>query len=250
LIKRIDVESNNPGMKRLAGVLLLVMTSIQPNLAHDLEGVYRGDLFSKDNIITLRVKKGAVSGVLFTSANDKHVIEGVIKGRELTGTLNYSSMIWTLNGILIGDSLSLMMSSGQTTRQGLLLRISSNPKTNVPDIIESFSRDKRLVGKWLLLKIENPDGSPKKVDPSFAGMIRYFEANGTSYAELPSMERLIRSLPSYSPQLTKWSTQDSKLTIVFTATNVSKTSSSSYEIRNDTLITISKSEKSFYLRRK
>jgi hypothetical protein len=238
-------------MKWLTGILLLiVITFVHPTLAQDFEGVYKGDLFSKNNLITLRVKKGAASGVLFTSASDKHVFQGMIKGRELAGTLNYASKIWTLGGMLKGDSLSMTMASGLETKQALLLRISSNPKADIPDIIESFSRDERLIGKWLLVKSVNLDGSPKKIDSRFSGMIRTYESNGTFYAEFPSTEALYKSLPSYSPPQSKWSTQNSKITMITNVANTSKTGSSNYEIRNDTLTIVTTIGKDFYLRKK
>jgi hypothetical protein len=235
-------------MKLHAGIFILI-AFIQPTLAQNFEGVYKGDLFSKNNFLALRVKKEAASGVLFTNASDKYIFQGVIKGRELTGTLNNSSVMWNLKGILVGDSLSLMISSGQATSQAVLLKISSNPKTNVPDLIESFSRDKQLIGTWLYVKAENLDGSPKKIDERFVGAIRHFESNGTYDDEFPFLERQLKSLPpsssSYSKPRFSWSTKDSKLT--FTP---SKFAPTPYEIRNDTLIITEQKQKNFYLRRK
>jgi hypothetical protein len=236
-------------MKRLTGILLLI-TSIQPTLAQDFDGIYRGDLFSKDNVITLRVKKSAAAGVLFTSATDKYDFQGVIKGKEINGTI--AAINWTLSGTLIGDSLSITMTSGQQIKQALFLRISSNPKKNVPEMIASFSRDERLIGKWMLVKLENSDGSQKKIDERFVGIVRIYAQDGFFYTKVPYLERTLEnfsSIVSDKPMGT-WTTEDSKLTERYTMVGGKPPKSTPYEIRGDTLIIVTINEKSFSVRKK
>jgi hypothetical protein len=233
-------------MRQLILLLFYIFLS-KTIVAQNFEGAYIGVLFTERNAITIRTTGNLVAGTVFINKQEKFIFFAEINGSVLTGTMNYASDVWTFKGNLIGDSLSLSLTSGMGMKQALLMKISSNPNKSIsklldPAVRDTSARDQRLVGEWILKKIENPDGSPKAIDEKIKGAVYFISSSGSLYVEIPY---LIRN-SDFSPPKSEWRTKGSKLTI----TNHLKSSTVEYEIKSDTLILKPNIERTYWVKRK
>ena len=213
--------------------------------AQKFEGVYAGTLFSERNTLVMRTTGSAVAGVVSINKLEEFIFFGEINGSDISGTMNYEAKTWVFKGILTGDSLALSLTSGSDTRHAFLKRVSSNPNKNTSKLLDQPTQDKRLIGEWVLKKVENVDGSPKAIDEKMKGSSYVIYPDGSYYIRIPY---LYNKMPSnFNPPKINWSTSGSILT---TTSDKGKSGSLEYEIKSDTLILKPKTEKTYWVKSK
>ncbi|MEO0273064.1 MAG: hypothetical protein ABIM30_08275 [candidate division WOR-3 bacterium] len=221
-----------------------------------LSGVFKGKLFSDNEILVIEVKgnaTGQIRGSLFTDFGRKIAFSGTATADGFRAQITYKDKKWDLSAKQNGNQLAVILTGGTLRQESNLLKLTDDvsPKTVNKIIFDAF-HDPALIGKWNYAFEVSRDGV-KYVSNEivYQNNSEIFYSTGKRETIMPAVERLIKSINTEhkKPPLDDWYTWNGELKTVINSPHppsqakvpfpVSGRISEfiiPYSIKNDTLI--------------
>lgn len=215
--------------------------------AQDLDGIYSGKIFSEKNVFKLATTGSTAIGSIHLNRTEKIVFLGSVDNSRLVGSFQLDNSTWNVSGELQKDTLLLVLRNGDKNTSVKLKKVSQNISYNFNKLLNATSvLDVRLVGSWKFVIAIKADGSKAPSNEVSRGFMYHFNLNGSCKISSPALDKLYGKNKAAIPR-SSWETIGSKL-VTTTGDSRPMRTESYYELKGDTLITIYKSTRSYYIR--
>ncbi len=216
-------------LKYLIFLSVLIYTK---SAAQKIDGIYIGNIISDTNVLLISTKDSLMFGSFYESANNKFPFTGIINRNEIRGLIQWNEPILIL-GKFSKDTLKGSIIYGNDTLRVVLNRVSKKLNYPIEKLYKNSKseRDVNLIGKWVLIKMINPDGTQVK---RYSDIYEYLENGRFVFFSIEAeqfKERMASGSKTFYPEL-QWATNNGW---IFTISNLGRMEQQ-YVIRNDTLI--------------
>ncbi|MBX2964548.1 MAG: hypothetical protein KF845_00280 [Cyclobacteriaceae bacterium] len=207
----------------------------------NFDGLYVGTLFTEKNAVSIRATGSLIAGTIFLNAQERVVFFGNVSKDTISGTMIIDQEGWVFNGSLFEDSLILSLKFNDHVKESKLKRVSPNPSKNPVKFLGKATLDLRLVGEWVLWKMNDKNGSTLPIKGDMEGMSYVIISDGTYFLRFPSLLKIKPNF-DFSSLKNSWITNKSRLILVSSSMN----SEYDYEIKDNNLILKHETGTSFF----